>query len=572
MFDFERKNGLEIDDDFDDAGLVAGIHGKRLGGFFQGEAMRDQARKIDCATLVEIDGTRVDVFHAAREANRHPLAADGGVLERDLVGTGNADDDHAPADARHVGGLLDGLVGPGSFDGDIDAATVGGAADDLRSIGEISVDRNTAQFFGEFETPGKFVADENRRSAGEFCDLQNQQTDGSRADDGGGVTDVNAGEIDGMQGHSERFEQRGFAEIHVGGNRKAAAGGHEHGVAEGAIVRVRTTKVDIAAEIGMAVLAVFAMPARLGRVDGDVSADGERHFMTVEGVGSDCFDDAAELMAEDERAFEGDIADASVEIGVEIAAADANAAVSDQDLPRPRLAGRREVFKSQISRAVKSNRSHEEGVYRMRPGLKIGGGRVRKSRLSRWMEYAMDMAKQSSTGRRAVFPGQFDPITNGHLEVIRRGLAIFDEIIVAVGINPDKRGLFSLDEREEMIRKLLKDIPKSRVMKYSGLTAHFVKQVKATAILRGIRDVSDLRYEFQLALANRAVGGIETVFIMTGDEYALTSSSLIRQVVALGGDVSSLSAVVPPLVVERLRDKQKSSKRLRESVREEPPI
>lgn len=179
------------------------------------------------------------------------------------------------------------------------------------------------------------------------------------------------------------------------------------------------------------------------------------------------------------------------------------------------------------------------------------------------------MSNPSSMVRRAVFPGQFDPITNGHLDVLRRGAGLFDEIIVAVGINPDKRGLFTLEEREEMIRQLLKEIPHTRVMKYSGLTADFVRQVKATAILRGIRDVSDLRYEFQLALANRMVGGIETVFIMTGDEYALTSSSLIRQVVALGGDVQSLSTVLPSLVIERLRDKQRTGKRLRASAPEE---
>jgi len=163
----------------------------------------------------------------------------------------------------------------------------------------------------------------------------------------------------------------------------------------------------------------------------------------------------------------------------------------------------------------------------------------------------------------AVFPGQFDPITNGHLDVIQRGLKLFDEIIVAVGKNPDKQELFTLDEREKMIRELLKDIPNTRVMKYSGLTADFVRAVKATAILRGIRDVSDLRYEFQLALANRAVGGVETMFIMTGDKYALTSSSLIRQVMALGGDLSSLASVLPPIVIERLRDKQKLGKRFK---------
>src|ERR687889_2220188 len=156
--------------------------------------------------------------------------------------------------------------------------------------------------------------------------------------------------------------------------------------------------------------------------------------------------------------------------------------------------------------------------------------------------------------KRAVFPGQFDPITNGHLDVIRRGVHLFDELIVAVGINPEKREMFPLDERIEIIRELLKDTHGVKVQKYTGLTVDFVRSVQATAILRGIRDVSDLRYEFQLALANRAVGGIETVFIMAGDQYALTSSSLIRQVVALGGDVGQLRAILPDLVVEKLQE------------------
>ena len=164
----------------------------------------------------------------------------------------------------------------------------------------------------------------------------------------------------------------------------------------------------------------------------------------------------------------------------------------------------------------------------------------------------------NSTHRKiAVFPGQFDPITNGHLDVIRRGVGLFDELIVAVGVNPDKRELFTLDERVEMITELLEPIRGTRVAKYTGLTADFVRKMKATAILRGIRDVSDLRYEFQLALANRAVGQVETVFIMTGDQYALTSSSLIRQVVSLGGDVNQLSAVLPPIVVKMLLEAQK---------------
>jgi pantetheine-phosphate adenylyltransferase len=164
---------------------------------------------------------------------------------------------------------------------------------------------------------------------------------------------------------------------------------------------------------------------------------------------------------------------------------------------------------------------------------------------------------QSRPYRVGVFPGQFDPITNGHLDVIRRGVLLFDELVVAVGINPEKRELFTIDERTRMIRHLLKDVANIRVEKYTGLTVDFVRSLKATAMLRGIRDVSDLRYEFQLALANRAVGGVETVFIMAGDQYALTSSSLIRQVVALGGDVRQLKSILPEVVVEKLREKQK---------------
>jgi pantetheine-phosphate adenylyltransferase len=160
--------------------------------------------------------------------------------------------------------------------------------------------------------------------------------------------------------------------------------------------------------------------------------------------------------------------------------------------------------------------------------------------------------------RVGVFPGQFDPITSGHLDVIRRGTALFDDLIVAVGINPDKQEMFTPDERLEMVRELVEGIPGVRVAKYAGLTVDFVRDAKATAILRGIRDVSDLRYEFQLALANRAVGDVETVFIMTGDQFALTSSSLIRQIVSLGGDVGQLRPILPEVVIRRLREKQKS--------------
>jgi pantetheine-phosphate adenylyltransferase len=160
----------------------------------------------------------------------------------------------------------------------------------------------------------------------------------------------------------------------------------------------------------------------------------------------------------------------------------------------------------------------------------------------------------------AVFPGQFDPITNGHIEVIKRGRELFDELVVAIGINPEKKELFPVDQRLEMARELLKDMPDVRVEQYTGLTVDFVRRAKAVAILRGLRDVSDVRYEFQLALANRAVGDVETIFIMTGEQYALTSSSLIRQVVYLGGDIRKLAGLLPEIVVTKLQKRQQEMK------------
>jgi pantetheine-phosphate adenylyltransferase len=163
----------------------------------------------------------------------------------------------------------------------------------------------------------------------------------------------------------------------------------------------------------------------------------------------------------------------------------------------------------------------------------------------------------SKRRRIAVFPGQFDPITNGHLDIIRRGAELFEELIVAVGVNPEKRELFSLDERVEMIRGLVGGMRQVKVQKYTGLTVDFVKRAKALILVRGIRDVSDLRHEFQMAQVNRAVGHVETVFMMTGDRYALISSSLIRQILAMGGDVRALSGVLPALVIERLAAREK---------------
>jgi pantetheine-phosphate adenylyltransferase len=155
---------------------------------------------------------------------------------------------------------------------------------------------------------------------------------------------------------------------------------------------------------------------------------------------------------------------------------------------------------------------------------------------------------------RAVFPGSFDPITNGHLDVIRRSIRIFDELIVAVGHSPAKDYLFTASERLEMIRELVADLPGVVVEQFTGLTVEYVKSKNAQVIVRGLRNLTDVQYEFQLALTNRSVSGIETVFIMTAEQYGFTSSSLIREIGRYGGDVSSL---IPPTIYTRLKDKLK---------------
>lgn len=156
----------------------------------------------------------------------------------------------------------------------------------------------------------------------------------------------------------------------------------------------------------------------------------------------------------------------------------------------------------------------------------------------------------------AVFPGTFDPITNGHVDVVRRARHLFDQVIVAIGHNPEKRPLFTLEERLEMIREIVNEMgPNVIVQTFTGLTVDFARQVRATVILRSLRNVSDLSFEFQLALTNRAVADIETVFIMTGDAHAYTSSSLIRQIAA-GGDVDRLHQLLPPNVLQRMKIKK----------------
>jgi len=152
----------------------------------------------------------------------------------------------------------------------------------------------------------------------------------------------------------------------------------------------------------------------------------------------------------------------------------------------------------------------------------------------------------------AIFPGSFDPITNGHLDVIRRGSNLFDHLIIAVGQNPGKEELFSKAERVEMIRQLVSDMPRVTVESYDTLTVEFAARKGAKVMLRGLRNLTDVEYEFQLAMTNRNIAGIETVFVMTSEEYGYVNSTMVRQLALLGGDVSKL---IPASVYQQLRKK-----------------
>ena len=142
--------------------------------------------------------------------------------------------------------------------------------------------------------------------------------------------------------------------------------------------------------------------------------------------------------------------------------------------------------------------------------------------------------------RRALFPGSFDPITLGHFDIIKRGVQLFDEVVVAIGINADKKYMFSLEERKAFIENAFKNEPKVKVMTYKGLTIDFCKEIKAEFILRGLRNPADFEFEKAIAHTNRKLSKIETVFLLTASSTSYISSSIVRDVIRNNGDYTVL--------------------------------
>lgn len=161
--------------------------------------------------------------------------------------------------------------------------------------------------------------------------------------------------------------------------------------------------------------------------------------------------------------------------------------------------------------------------------------------------------------RRAIYPGSFDPVTHGHLDLIKRALSIFDEVIVVIAVNAEKNTLFSTEERVNLMKRALKGYKRVRIDSLNGLTVDYAKKQKATTIIRGLRATSDFDYEFQMALTNRQLSKkVDTVFLMPSESHLYLSSRLVKEIVALRGDVSQF---VPKFVAEQLKKKLKSSGR-----------
>ncbi|MDR3705434.1 MAG: pantetheine-phosphate adenylyltransferase [Paludibacteraceae bacterium] len=145
--------------------------------------------------------------------------------------------------------------------------------------------------------------------------------------------------------------------------------------------------------------------------------------------------------------------------------------------------------------------------------------------------------------KRAIFPGSFDPFTIGHYSVVKRGLALFDEIVIGIGVNQAKKNLFPLEKRIDIIRQAFKDEPRVKIKAYTSLTIDFAREEDAAFILRGLRSVSDFEYEHTVADANQKLSGVETIILFTEAQYSFISSTVVRDLIAYGKDIS---AFLPP--------------------------
>lgn len=161
---------------------------------------------------------------------------------------------------------------------------------------------------------------------------------------------------------------------------------------------------------------------------------------------------------------------------------------------------------------------------------------------------------------KAVYPGSFDPVTNGHLDVIERSARTFDELVVAVVRNPSKNPMFSIEERVRLLEQLTSHLPNVTIDHFEGLLVSYVRQCKASVVIKGLRAISDFEYEFQMALMNRTLDSeVETLFMMTNNRYSYLSSSLVKEVARLGGPIDEL---VPPIVATEVKIKLSHAKQI----------
>jgi pantetheine-phosphate adenylyltransferase len=168
-------------------------------------------------------------------------------------------------------------------------------------------------------------------------------------------------------------------------------------------------------------------------------------------------------------------------------------------------------------------------------------------------------AYEATVVRRAVCPGSFDPVTNGHLDIIERTAALFDEIVVAVLVNPKKQGMFTVEERIDMLREVTAHLPNVKVTSFHGLLVDFCREHDVHAIVKGLRAVTDFDYELQMAQMNQRLSGVDTLFMSTSPEYSFIASSLVKDVARFGGDVAHLlPGPVNQRVIDRLADTDQS--------------